>query len=243
MAFVGLGTAVVGGVLAGGGAMASGAASARQSESAYKHRYQWTVKDLRKAGLNPMLAYSQGAPPPSIPAQPNAGEAAVEGGTSAYGAAMQGKVQREQLELLRAQRGKTIQEGRAVELNNLITESSPLYQSAKSTLGEFGEVRGPSAAASQRWDAELSKITAEATQLAQSTEVQRLQAELQKGELTLQEVKIKYADELATIERDYRRAMATAAEAGVPAAIADAEFWANAGSLGKLAAFLKALLK
>lgn len=28
---------------------------------AYRHRYQWTMDDMRKAGLNPILAYSSGA--------------------------------------------------------------------------------------------------------------------------------------------------------------------------------------
>ena len=32
-----------------------------RSVKAYKHRYQWTMEDMRKAGLNPILAYGQGA--------------------------------------------------------------------------------------------------------------------------------------------------------------------------------------
>lgn len=53
-----------------------GSSSAKQqqkaSERAYKHRYQWEMEDLRKAGLNPMLAISQGAPGPAHMAQADA---------------------------------------------------------------------------------------------------------------------------------------------------------------------------
>lgn len=31
-------------------------------QDAYKHRYQWQMQDMRAAGLNPILAYSQGPP-------------------------------------------------------------------------------------------------------------------------------------------------------------------------------------
>lgn len=59
--------AVIGGVggLAGGlwGNKASGDEAAKNrafQRRMYKHRYQFTVEDMRKAGLNPALAYQQG---------------------------------------------------------------------------------------------------------------------------------------------------------------------------------------
>ena len=57
----------------------------------YKHRYQYQMQDMRRAGLNPILAYSQ--PPPGGPAgasyQPqNVGAAAVEGATVASAGAL-----------------------------------------------------------------------------------------------------------------------------------------------------------
>lgn len=51
------------------GAIASAKAASKQmafQKEAYRHRYQWTMEDMRLAGLNPMLAASLGgggAPP------------------------------------------------------------------------------------------------------------------------------------------------------------------------------------
>lgn len=32
------------------------------NERMYRHRYQWQMEDMRRAGLNPILSYKQGAP-------------------------------------------------------------------------------------------------------------------------------------------------------------------------------------
>lgn len=46
------------------------AAQRKWDEYTYRHRYQWQVEDMIKAGLNPLLAATQGAPVPhSTPAQ------------------------------------------------------------------------------------------------------------------------------------------------------------------------------
>lgn len=57
-------TAIAGGLIAGiaGSAMSSATSymmserAQERSENAYKHRHQWAVEDLRKAGLNPVLS-------------------------------------------------------------------------------------------------------------------------------------------------------------------------------------------
>lgn len=233
------------GAISGAGAWLSGDSSARAAKRMYKHRYQWQMQDMRKAGLNPMLSVSQGAPNVPQPDFPNVGEAAVEGfakGQSARLMASQVEAAKAATETTRAQGSKAVQEGRAQEMQNLILEASPLYQSAKSTLGERGEVRGPSALASERWTQELRQVANSADKAAADADVSRLNADLAKGELSLQAVRLKYADQLAAIEAAYRRAMATAAQAGVPQAQADAEFWENSGAWGKAAMFLKQII-
>jgi len=66
-------TGVAGGALQMAGGIAGAIASARQAaknrsfqKHMFRHRYQYQVEDLRKAGLNPMLAYMQS--PGSAPA-------------------------------------------------------------------------------------------------------------------------------------------------------------------------------
>lgn len=236
---------IAGGILGAAGSIFSGKQSADYAEESYKHRYQWMVKDLRKAGLNPMLAVSQGPGSPPQPDFPNAGEAAATGAKAGSAVAL-ARLEAQNIEaatdLARHQGNKAAAEGKAQEMTNLMMEANPLYQSAKSTLGEKGEVTGPSALATDRFQAELAQVKNAAEKLSAETQNVRLANDLQRGELTLQEIRIKYADQLAGIEAAYRTAMAKAAAAGVPAAEADAAFWSEAGGLGKAAAFIKSIM-
>lgn len=240
-----LAAGIGGAAISGLGSYLSGESSAAAAKRLYKHRYQWQMQDMRKAGLNPMLSVSQGAPNVPQPEFPNVGEAAVEGFSKAQSArllAAQVEQSKEVTNTTRAQGNKAVAEGQAQEMANLITQASPLYQSAKATLGQHGEVTGPSALASERWTEELRQVRGAADKAAADAEVSRLSAELSKGELTLQQVRIKYADQLAEIEAAYRRAMSQSAQAGVPAAQADAEFWEKSGAWGKAAMFLKQII-
>ena len=77
------------------------AAQAEQASSAntfsaqqYATRYQTTVQDMQAAGLNPMLAYSQGAGSPPTGQQAQMSDSitpAVQSGTSAYLASLSGR--------------------------------------------------------------------------------------------------------------------------------------------------------
>jgi hypothetical protein len=77
------------------------AAQAEQASSAntfsaqqYATRYQTTVKDMQAAGLNPMLAYSQGGGSPPTGQQAQMSDSitpAVQSGTSAYLASLSGR--------------------------------------------------------------------------------------------------------------------------------------------------------
>lgn len=235
------------------GAMAVSAAgsaySARQStrfaERSYRTRYQTTVKDLQKAGLNPMLAVQQspGTPPqPDIPDYGDSLSRGAQAGSAAAIARSQNQLLVTQNELAAAQRNKTIAEGRAQEMTNLQTEASFDYQSAKKTLGDKGEVLGASAASQERTTAELKQISAQAEKLSQEASTARINNEIARGELTFQQARVKYADELAEIEVAYKRAMSTAEELKIPAAQAEAAFWKEAGLAGKALQFIKAII-
>lgn len=65
----------------------AGASNASAVKDAYKHRYQWEVADLKKAGLNPALAYGHQPSTPQVGTMPDVGSSAARG----YQAMQQGK--------------------------------------------------------------------------------------------------------------------------------------------------------
>jgi len=91
-----IGAAIGGGASLIGGAMQNSAAAAAadkqmgfQKESA-QHSYQWAMDDMRKAGLNPILAYKQGGAGTlsgSSYTPQNVGAAAATGATAGAGVA------------------------------------------------------------------------------------------------------------------------------------------------------------
>lgn len=70
------------------------------NERAYRHRYQWQVEDLVKAGLNPMLAYMQS--PGSSPTSPQASAPAPHNPSRTFSAS-QAAERMEHVETMRAQ--------------------------------------------------------------------------------------------------------------------------------------------
>ncbi len=56
-----IGGAVAGGLIGGAFGLAGQALSFKYAKRMYKHRYQWAAQDLEKAGLNRILALTQGA--------------------------------------------------------------------------------------------------------------------------------------------------------------------------------------
>lgn len=102
------------------GSMSSAKDAMEFQEKLYKHRFRWAMKDMRLAGLNPMLAYSQaggGVPGGAQYQAPNILEGAANS-AAAYpvrkseleSQAAQRKVLKEEAFLRRAQGDKTVTE-------------------------------------------------------------------------------------------------------------------------------------
>lgn len=108
---------VAGGITAIGDAI-SGNSNAQSARNAFKHRYQDTVADMKKAGLNPALAYGQGGGNPQTHDRPLVGEQvskAAQNVGSATQANANAKLTGAQTDLLKAQTEDLIQQ---VKLRN-----------------------------------------------------------------------------------------------------------------------------
>lgn len=77
----------------------AGASNASAVKDAYKHRYQWEVQDLKKAGLNPALAYGHQPSTPQVGTMPDLGSSAAR----AYQSSQQGKATNQQARLTKLQ--------------------------------------------------------------------------------------------------------------------------------------------
>ena len=114
------GDLVAGGLGFGGAALQTSANERAQRKAIkaarynYQHRYQWTMEDMRKAGLNPILAAGRGlgggasAAAYGAPGQPNPLEAAATSARSIGRRIAQQQVEKAQAEIaaLEAQKGQ-----------------------------------------------------------------------------------------------------------------------------------------
>lgn len=96
-------------------------------ERAYKNRYQWQVEDMKKAGLNPALAYSQGAG--SSPSGASAQSADLSSiGTKAINSALAIKMNKATVENLEKTNEKISAETQNVEAQTAKTLQDTQYQ-------------------------------------------------------------------------------------------------------------------
>lgn len=166
---IGMGAATIGGALIGAaGSLFSGKQSADFSEKSYKHRYQWQVEDLKKAGLNPMLAYSQGAPNVAQPNFPNTGEAAVRGASTAVAA----KLAMAQMENVKAD---TELKGSATALNVANARSASIEAGIKEASLPWAPVLAQATA--QGADKQIALMQTQINEIAERTVGHRLSNE------------------------------------------------------------------
>lgn len=136
------------------GDLLAGAANASAVKDAYKHRYQWEVNDLKKAGLNPALAYGHQPSTPQVGTMPDLGSSAARG----FQAMSQGKASAAQQRLTSAQAGL------------LEAQTSDLVQNLqlKNTLlgSQIGQIGRQGALTSAQTETERQRLTLVKQQVA-----------------------------------------------------------------------------
>lgn len=126
----------------------SGNANAQSARDAFKSRYQDTVRDMRKAGLNPALAYGQGGGNPQTHDRPLAGEQAAKAGQMVSTAAQA----RANMELTNAQRDLLLAQKDDIIARTKAEAQSAYAKSQSDTLRYQGE--------SQQFDARMKSEAA-----------------------------------------------------------------------------------
>lgn len=146
-----------------GAALASGALNLAgdiftqtTARSAYKSRYQDEVNDLRKAGLNPALAYGANPGSPNTATFSGLGDAAMSGyqaAASARKAAADTEMQREQIALLKAQKNDilntTYYRSRDAQFLSDLHESAASKESTAARIAKRTEDAAVTSAAAQ----------------------------------------------------------------------------------------------
>lgn len=213
------GAAMIGAAAIGaGGGMYANSQSAAAAKDSYKKRYQWQVKDLKAAGLNPMLSYMNPAPVPNQPRFENVGEAAVKGASSAMqikSMSSQAKMMDEQSNLARATANKEAALGQIAEMDADIKRASPEYRDAKAVDRGF---QGTSAGASERYTAGTEKMKSEAAAAKSVAEEAATNAQRAQNDY-------EFEKSMRPLELEHQRYVNKAKELGLSQAEADAQFY------------------
>lgn len=192
----GLGS-VIGGTVGALGGLFSAKSSRDFAEESYKHRYQWQVKDMQKAGLNPMLAFSQGAPNVPQPNIPNIGES-VTHGAQAGAAVAQASTARKVAE---------------AQIGQLESSSAANTANARKANAEAGVIEAGGNA----------KQTAEIGEIGARTALEKVNAEKVSEEINSLRTTNAQLEYMLTLERQVKAATAASLNAGIPPKVLLAE--------------------
>lgn len=130
-------------------------------ERTIRNRYQWTMEDMRKAGLNPILAYQQGGGPAAGGASytpQNVGASAPE----AVSSARQSIMARKQLQLLDAQIKNVAQDTtkKSAEVNTIDTQGALNVQNwriGQETIATAKAAAAQARTAEEFWKTDVGK--------------------------------------------------------------------------------------
>lgn len=190
---------------------------------AMKKRYQWTVKDLQKAGLNPMMAFGMGnVSPPSTPTPPVAQLKAP----NLLGAMQSAKMSDAQLDNLRAQTQNT-------DADTTLKQTQEKEVNYRANLAELEwdqkwETYGNT---SSRIAAEAEKAETDAQIALKQLDAAEINNKILQGNLEIQE--------LEKIRRQYDNEML---KLGMPERRADAQYWETFEGWGKAGGLSKAAI-
>lgn len=224
---------IASGALSGGGAMAAGAASARAMKRSYQHRYQWTVNDLKKAGLNPMLTIQQGAPVPQSPEMPNVGAAAVEGATKGAAAVSAVKLAKEQITNTAFDTNLKNEQAGAAAAQARASDSQARLNNAEASLKE---AKIPYSAK----NAEVESLT-----LDRQFQIMGRDLEIKGYQSGMSLIELQNLPDVKRLQLEYQNLTNQALRLGMSERQADAAFWEGVEEGGKYAkygaSFLQAL--
>lgn len=215
-----LGSAAIGAA----GSWFSGKQSSDAAEDQYKHRYQWQMQDMKKAGLNPMLAISNAPPNVPQPSFENIGEGAIKG----YSAAQQVRLAKAQEDATRATENKTLTEAKEKEMQNLMTETSPQFRAAAKAKQDMSEGRGTgiSETSAKSWELETTGKQA-------VIDTAKKQMERTDLDMKLMNQSYDWNRDIQPLLRKEQEYINRAKEAGLSELEAAAEFWDAVGMGGK----------
>lgn len=138
-AILGAASGLLGGVLQNSAAKSAASKQMAFQKETLQNQYQWGMEDMRKAGLNPILAYKQGgagsASGSSYTPQ-NVGSAAVQGASTAQSSALATRANEAQLQNIAADtRLKNSQDATqvALQLQHRMQAAQAAAQTAKTT--------------------------------------------------------------------------------------------------------------